>query len=85
MIYLVVTLTIYDGEFEYNVQSPVKRKGKPITKEVAEEYASTYLGNESKKLDNGNWEERCGYREVGLDKYEEITNRVYKIITKYIY
>ena len=83
MKYAVVTLTIRDGEFEYNAQTAIKGK-KPV-KELAEDYASKFLGTDCELNEDGKWEEEHGYRIVQLDKHVEITKEEYIIINKYIY
>jgi hypothetical protein len=71
MKYFVVTSTIFDGEYEYLQQTPIKSEtGTKAERSVFQ--------------DNREWTEN-DYREHEISGIEEVSEEEYNIISKYIY
>ena len=81
--YLVVTVTVKDGGFEYMNQTALAGERDP--REMAEDYAKHFFGEEGSEKDEYGQYEGTDYRLLELDKYVEITKEEFDIINKYIY
>ena len=78
---VVVTLTVRDGEFEYNNTSAICGENSP--RELAEDWGKNFLGGEMTECSEG-WEEVNGYRIIMVEKVESVSREEFLVLRKYI-